>query len=221
MSVTGFKPVYDSLMGASWAQLSRICMLVKEMQETWVWSLGREDPLEKEMATHSSILAWEIPWTEEPGGYSPWSCKEWDMSEWACTHPPAHPHTHISPSHSMTDRAWGGTRGLAEEGLSSMWFVSQGLRLREGPTWCHGHLHTKLPGLFLTGGSGGRRVELARISLAMTSVVVVQPLSCVRLLSTPRTATCQAPLSFTISQSLFKLTSIESGMHHQLKGLND
>ena len=36
MSVTGFKPVYDSLMGASWAQLSRICMLVKEMQETWV-----------------------------------------------------------------------------------------------------------------------------------------------------------------------------------------
>ena len=34
--------------------------------ETWVWSLGREDPLEKEMATHSSILAWEIPWTKEP-----------------------------------------------------------------------------------------------------------------------------------------------------------
>ena len=37
------------------------------MQETWVRSLGREDPLEKEMATHSSILAWEIPGTEEPG----------------------------------------------------------------------------------------------------------------------------------------------------------
>ena len=36
-------------------------------QETWVWSLGWEDPMEKEMATHSSILAWEIPWTEEPG----------------------------------------------------------------------------------------------------------------------------------------------------------
>ena len=35
---------------------------------TWVQSLGEEDPLEKEMATHSSILAWEIPWTEEPGG---------------------------------------------------------------------------------------------------------------------------------------------------------
>ena len=38
------------------------------MRETWVSSLGREDPLEKEMATHSSILAWRIPWTEDPGG---------------------------------------------------------------------------------------------------------------------------------------------------------
>ena len=38
------------------------------MQETWVRSLGREDPLEKGMATHSSILAWRILWTEEPGG---------------------------------------------------------------------------------------------------------------------------------------------------------
>ena len=38
------------------------------MQETWVQSLGWEDPLEKGMATHSSILAWEIPWIEEPGG---------------------------------------------------------------------------------------------------------------------------------------------------------
>ena len=38
------------------------------MQETWVQSLGQEDALEKEMATHSSILAWRIPWTEEPGG---------------------------------------------------------------------------------------------------------------------------------------------------------
>ena len=38
------------------------------MQETWVQTLGGEDPLEKEMATHSSILAWRIPWTEEHGG---------------------------------------------------------------------------------------------------------------------------------------------------------
>ena len=38
------------------------------MQKTWVQSLGREDALEKEMATHSSIFAWRIPWIEEPGG---------------------------------------------------------------------------------------------------------------------------------------------------------
>ena len=42
--------------------------LLPEMQEMWVLSLGQEDPLEKEMATHSSILAWEIPRTEESGG---------------------------------------------------------------------------------------------------------------------------------------------------------
>ena len=68
------------------------------MQETCVQSLGQEDPLEKGVATHSSILAWRIPWTEEPGGlqsrglkesdgqksladYSPWGLKESDMIE--------------------------------------------------------------------------------------------------------------------------------------------
>ena len=42
-------------------------LAMQDMQETWVQSLGPEDPFEKEMATHSSTLAWEIPWTEEPG----------------------------------------------------------------------------------------------------------------------------------------------------------
>ena len=41
---------------------------MQETQERWDQSLGQEDSLEEEMATHSSILAWEIPWTEEPGG---------------------------------------------------------------------------------------------------------------------------------------------------------
>ena len=51
------------------------------MQETWIRSLDQEDPLEKEMATHFSILAWEIPRTEEPGGlYSPWGQKRLDMT---------------------------------------------------------------------------------------------------------------------------------------------
>ena len=51
------------------------------MRETWVRSLGWEDPLEKEVATRSSNLAWKIPWTEEPGGYSPQGSKESDKTE--------------------------------------------------------------------------------------------------------------------------------------------
>ena len=49
--------------------------------ETWVWSLGQEDPSEKGMATHSSILAWRIPWTEEPGGLQSMGRKELNMTE--------------------------------------------------------------------------------------------------------------------------------------------
>ena len=55
-------------------QASLVAQTVKNLpavQETWVQSLGQEDPLEREMATHSSILAWRIPWTEEPGGLQP------------------------------------------------------------------------------------------------------------------------------------------------------
>ena len=51
------------------------------MQEVWVQSLGWENPLEKEMATHSSIVAWEIPWAEDPGGIQVHGvAKELDMS---------------------------------------------------------------------------------------------------------------------------------------------
>ena len=51
------------------------------MRETWVPSLGWEDPLEEGMATHSSILAWEIPWTEKPGGLQSMGHKESDTTE--------------------------------------------------------------------------------------------------------------------------------------------
>ena len=53
------------------------------MQKTWVQSLAQEDSLEEEMATHSSILTWEIPWTEDLVGYSPWDHKESDKTEHA------------------------------------------------------------------------------------------------------------------------------------------
>ena len=51
------------------------------VRETRVRTLGQEDPLEKEMATHSSILAWKIPWTRSPVGYSPWGRKKSDTTE--------------------------------------------------------------------------------------------------------------------------------------------
>ena len=62
---------------------------MREAEETMVQSLGQEDLLEEEMATHSSILAWKIPWTEETGGLQPMDCKELDTMRWlsTCTYP--------------------------------------------------------------------------------------------------------------------------------------
>ena len=74
---TGYPLLY------SW--FSPVAQTVKNlpaMQETWVQSLGQEDPLKEGMATHSSILAWRIPWTEEPGRATVhWGCKESDPTE--------------------------------------------------------------------------------------------------------------------------------------------
>ena len=74
MTGSGLHTIFASLSTLERAFL--VAQLVKNLpatQETWVWSLGWEDPLEKEMATHSSILAWRIPWTEDSGGLSsPW-----------------------------------------------------------------------------------------------------------------------------------------------------
>ena len=72
-------PVYLQV----WFLASLIAQSVKNlsaMQETWVRFLGQEDPLEKEMATHSSILAWKIPRTEEPGGLQSMQLQESDMT---------------------------------------------------------------------------------------------------------------------------------------------
>ena len=71
-------------MASQEVQCWRICLPMQEMQEMSVWSLGQEGPLEKEMATHSSILAWKIP-QRSLAGYSPWGHKESDTTE----------HTHI------------------------------------------------------------------------------------------------------------------------------
>ena len=74
---------------SSFITQNRKAQLVKNppvVQETQVQSLGGEDPLKKEMATHPSILAWKIPWAESVAGYSPWGCKASDTTK--VTKPP-------------------------------------------------------------------------------------------------------------------------------------
>ena len=65
-SASRFDPSFLQTGASPVAQWEKNLPAMQEAQETWVWSLGQEDALEKEMVTHSSILAWKIPWTEEP-----------------------------------------------------------------------------------------------------------------------------------------------------------
>ena len=65
---------------------------MQETQGMWIQSLGREDPLELQMATYANILAWEIPWSEELGGLQ--SIELQSQSERARTHTHTHTHTH-------------------------------------------------------------------------------------------------------------------------------
>ena len=92
----------SELQESGWAKLPSLCLAwgfpcglavknlpeMQEMQELWVWLLGQEDPLEEGMTTLSSILAWRIPWTEEPGRLQ--SIGLWrighDWSDWAPMH---------------------------------------------------------------------------------------------------------------------------------------
>ena len=73
-SILSQSMIYSTVKLKKCNDISRASLVAQRLQrlpamrETWVRSLGQEDPLEKEMATHSSILAWRIPWTEEPGG---------------------------------------------------------------------------------------------------------------------------------------------------------
>ena len=67
-----------------WHWWLRISLPMQEMQGTWVWSLDQEDPLEKEMATHSSILVWKFPWAEEPGRLQSMGLQR-VRHNWACT----------------------------------------------------------------------------------------------------------------------------------------
>ena len=90
--IYGFVQMYNDICGSAVKNPPAVC----ETWETRIWSLGQEDPLEKEMAAHSSILAWEILWTEDPGGYSPCGCKRVRHS-WATEQQPSR----SEPSYSI------------------------------------------------------------------------------------------------------------------------
>ena len=84
-----------------WLSVKRIHLSIPETQETQVRSLGQEDPLKEEMGIHSSILAWEIPWTEEPGRLQSKGSQVLEITERlsVCAHTHALTHTHI---HSLS-----------------------------------------------------------------------------------------------------------------------
>ena len=69
---------FRDIWASSVAQMRRN---LRAMQESWIQPLGWEDPLEKGMATHSNVLVWRIPWTEEPGRLQFIGCKELDTTE--------------------------------------------------------------------------------------------------------------------------------------------
>ena len=77
--------------GGEWvspmSQVVRNPPAMQETQEMWIWSLCQEDPVEREMTTNSSILAWRIPWTEEPGGLQSMGSQR-DEHDWALKHAP-------------------------------------------------------------------------------------------------------------------------------------
>ena len=77
--------LYLANQASQLAPWQRTHLPVQELKETWVWSLGGEDPLAEEMATHSSILAWRIQWTEEPGGLQSMGMQRVGH-DWAGTH---------------------------------------------------------------------------------------------------------------------------------------
>ena len=87
--ILGFYP--QSLWGLPGSSAVKNPLAVQEIQETWVQSLGQEDPLEEEMANHSCIIAWKTPWTEEPCGLQSTGSQR-VRHNWATEH------THMPPN---------------------------------------------------------------------------------------------------------------------------
>ena len=97
------------------------------MRETQVLSLGWEGPLEKEMATHSSVFAWRIPWTEEPGGLRPWGREELDTTEQLALLGP--------DTHAVGNKVFGIWKNLRTKRDRHLWLEEIKWLTEENKTW--------------------------------------------------------------------------------------
>ena len=150
------------------------------MQETWVWSLGQEDPLEEELETHSSILVWKIPWTEEPGRLQTTGLQsQTQLSNWA-----HNPTLKIRPRSNSSEQ-----RTFCFDKKKNIHPFYNSSRL----FWC----------LLFLWCSAFRAYEVSEeedFPYIGTVCVCPQLLSCVQLFLTAWTVACQAPLSMEFSR---------------------
>jgi len=116
------------------------------MHETWVWSLRGEDPLEKRTTTHSSILAWRIPWTEEPGRLRSVGFKESHMKERLTLSLYTHTHTH---TYIFTKKYYSTIKKKEILPFMTTWMDLEGIMLREirqrkiNTMWFHSYRESK------------------------------------------------------------------------------
>ena len=194
---------------------------MQETQEVWVQSLGQEDPLEKEMATHSSILAWPVPWTEETGGLQPIGSQR-VRHNWSMKH--VHLSTFLNDLHdvykfrvffsSLTESHWAHLVLQSHEVTSWMGFIKDNeSRIRAltavdvmcldslwklpQKTWAVSfHHRTNITQIMKMILYSRKSLGHGLISISSSAVLCsARSLSHVRLFETPWIVACQSPLS--------------------------
>ena len=140
------------------------------MQETQVWSLGREDPLEKEIATHSSSLAWRIPWTEESGGLQTMGSQRVGHN-WPAGHSTAQAYFIILNTWEIP-RVWGSMSQELQTKIKHRWEIYFGHLNDQICTSCRSQDHSVtsefIYGIPIPKGDGIRRWDLCEVISAVS-----------------------------------------------------